>query len=155
MAEEKPKKEAKPEPNKEAKPVVKPTEGTQPKQTFEKQYTVAKIGWEGENPVTPIVLLDKKERDALQLGTTSMVKVKKVGSPTTSIAIVQLQFKQLVGLEVATLNTNLARKLGVAVNDKVEIVKGVLESEAQAFRQSILSGQREVFMEAMTTDMGF
>lgn len=120
----------------------------------EKEYPIAKIGWNEENILLEVVLLNKKERDFLDLKGSSykIVKVKKVINSVvamTSLALVQAQFKEFIDKEVVTLNTFLAKKLEVKEGDKVIISKDVFESEVEDFKIQQQQRIREMFMRSL------
>lgn len=102
-----------------------------------KTLPVGKVGWNEENPLTPIVLLDKKTRAELGLEIGSLVSVSK--GKKKEVAIVQLQFWEFVGTGKCTLNTKLGKLLDVAVEGKVVIDKDVSEKQKQAFAQALMS----------------
>ena len=105
-----------------------------------KNYKVKKIGYEGENPIAPIIMIDGNERVRLGLNRYDVVKVvRKVEEPIDlqSLALVQPQFKEFVNQEVASVNTKLAEALQLQVDDVVEITKEVTESEALRFKEEL------------------
>lgn len=96
------------------------------------KYTVARVGWENENPFKSIVLLSMKERKELDVGVQEVVKVKK--GRKSSLALVHIQFKDLLGHDkVCSVNEILAKELKLAPNDKVEVTKEVTETEYSEF----------------------
>ena len=105
-------------------------------QVQSKTMPVGRIGWDNENPIIPILLLDKKTRMELALEVGNLVAVTK-GSKRT-VAIVQLQFWELVGTGKCTINKKLGELIAdVAVDDLVTISKDVLESEKLAFDKAL------------------
>lgn len=121
----------------------------------EKVYKVARVGWTQENSLLPIVCMSKKERDALGIEIAKYVKVKKVveiaNQPVAveSLAIVQVQFKDLLGEEVVALSTKLAEALEVTTDSLVTISKDVTESESEAFMLKAREVSRRTFMDMM------
>jgi len=105
-----------------------------PRTTLPK-YEVGIVGWENENPITPIVLLSLRERTKLDVKVGQPVKVKK--GRKTAIAIVNVQFKQCVGTEnLCSLNSKLATSIEFASGETVKLDKAVTESEYSAFQES-------------------
>ena len=114
--------------------------------TISKKYKVKRIGWNNEHPVTPVILIDGSERTRLDLQQGDVVKVVRRISKSIdlqSMAYVQIQFKDLIGQEVASLNSKLAEILQVQIDDEVEISKELTEIEAERFKQN---NQRQHFM---------
>ena len=102
---------------------------------------VGKIGWDNENPIVPIVLIDKVTRNVFGVEVGNVVKVFKSSGDVevSSFAIVQVQFKELINKNVATLNTELNKKLEMKVGDVVSISKEVTETQAETFRTEVSS----------------
>jgi hypothetical protein len=84
------------------------------------EKAVVKIGWEQENPIIPVVLLDKGTRTALAVEVGAKVNVSRDGK--TSPAVVHLQFRNLIR-SGASVNTALAGALGISQEDTITITK--------------------------------
>jgi hypothetical protein len=83
------------------------------------KFEVGKVGWDAENPFVPIICLDKKVRQELGVEEKAMVYVKTDAHKV--LAVVQIQFWDLVGTRKCTLNNKLAQALDVNIGEKVEI----------------------------------
>lgn len=120
---------------------------------FEKEYQVAKVGWDKENPIANIVLLDAKEREFLGLEVESIVKVKKVcaDAPVSveCLAVLHPQFRELIRKEVTTLSKKLGETLEVKEGEKVIISKEVTESELENFKRAAFEEGRSLFFRGM------
>lgn len=119
---------------------------------MKKEYEVKKVGWDKGNEQISIVLLSLDERQKLGINLKSVVKVKKKLTTTTSLeslAIVQKQFKDLVGVDCTSINIKVSEDLNVKVGEKVIITTEVLESEAKAFQEKMNNILRESFMNMM------
>lgn len=99
----------------------------------ENELEVKKIGWENMNIEKPLILMAEKDRNRFGIKRASVVKITK--GIVTSLAIVEIQFWDLIPLDkVCTVNGVLAKRLNLQLGDKVEISKEVTESE---YRQMI------------------
>lgn len=118
---------------------------------FEKEYEVKMLDFEASNPIIPIVLIDKKERNLLRIELEKKVKIKKKVSEVTieTIAIVHPQFVSLINQEVASTNKLLAEKLELKIGDKIVISKEVTESESEKFDEEVQQKKRQLFMNGM------
>ena len=81
---------------------------------------IVKIGWEEENNLVPLVLLDARTREELGVEFAGLVQVKN--EDKFMLAGVQLQFKNLIG-QGATINSYLSLLLSVKEGDEIEITK--------------------------------
>lgn len=100
--------------------------------TKDNSTIVSKVTDFFNNENLPIVLVDKKSRDALQLTIGQIVKVKH--GINTSFAVVERQFRELIGTKSATINNLLAQKIDANDNDIIEIVaEGLNDADKQAF----------------------
>jgi hypothetical protein len=112
------------------------------------EYTTKKIGWENENNDQNVVLLRRKDRETEQMPTNSIVKVTatKGAAKISALAIISVQFREFIADEnVTTVNTKLAKALGIELGEKIEISKEVTESEHDAFIAEIQERQRQGF----------
>jgi len=81
-------------------------------------YKVVKVGFEKQNPVLSIILMDRKTREALKVPVGYPVTVSK--NEATLEAVVMPQFKTLIGKGV-TANVVLAKALQLKEGDEVEV----------------------------------
>lgn len=102
------------------------------------EYKVIKVGYPRENPKGNIILLSKKERKELNVELNSVVKL--LNATKKEIAIVQKQLQEYVGEgKVCTLNSVLAKKLGLKENDNVEVTKEVTETEYKKYKMAFMN----------------
>lgn len=85
-----------------------------------KTMKVAQVGWQDENPLVAIVLLDKTTRRALGVAPGMIVSVAKTGSTKSAIAIVDRQFKDQVGKGVS-INKVLGTCLELEVGNEITL----------------------------------
>ena len=84
------------------------------------RYKIVKVGFENENDIVNVVLLSKAERKKLGVEENAPVYVKR--GKKKEIAMVCKQFREFLGKSgIASLNTNLAKKLGAKVGAIIEI----------------------------------
>lgn len=98
------------------------------------RYQVARVGWANENKI-PIVLLDKRERNALGVVPEGIVNVKH-GSNKAQ-AIVHVQFIDLIRSGKATVSTRLSTQIDCIEGDEIEITNDATEVEQQSLKQLI------------------
>jgi len=100
-----------------------PSQAVAPAQSTPQDVTavVGKIGWENGNESNPIVLIDKKLRAKLGVEIREPVVVSK--GETKKIAMVALQFWELVGTGKATINGNLAQAISAEMGSEIKISK--------------------------------
>lgn len=79
---------------------------------------IVKVGWDNENTFLPMILLDMKTRNQLNVGRGETVQVMK--DSKSCIAGVDLQFRELIGKGVS-VNTLLKDRLGLNIGDSVII----------------------------------
>lgn len=115
-----------------------------------KKCKIVQVGWKDENNLVGMALLPRKVRDEVQVSLKDVVKVhRKLKNDAgeeieiTSLAWVQMQFKQHVGMtDSISINKVLADTLSVGTDDEVYVSKQVTESEYEAF----LEDRRRHFM---------
>jgi hypothetical protein len=81
---------------------------------------VAQKGWDSENNLIPVILLDRKTRT--KLGVQEKDKVVVRFGDDVANSYVHVQFKDKIG-KGATVNNALAQILTVNVNDEISIEK--------------------------------
>jgi hypothetical protein len=94
---------------------------------MKKRFEVGKVGWENENFMIPIILLDKKTRAQLKINERDVVRVKN--GVNKSLAVVQIQFWELVGTGKCTINNKLQNLLDVNKGEKVTVDTDVPDEE--------------------------
>ncbi len=96
-----------------------------------KKFEIGKVGWHDQNPMIPLVLLDKKTRTALEIKVRDIVRVKH--GANESLALVHIQFWELVGTKKITANAKLSKTIDVNVGDKVWVSTSVTDEEKKQF----------------------
>ena len=80
---------------------------------------VIKVGFEKENPVLSIILLDLKTRGALNVQLGQVVKVTNIDDEEM-LAVIMPQFKEFIGKGVA-VNVVLGMALRLEPSDEVKL----------------------------------
>ena len=104
----------------------------------DEKYKIAKIGWEDENDMFPMILLSKSDRDRLGLNEGDPVKVYIVEGEIQIgvLSAVGKQFKDLIGKkDICSINGQLAEKLRVIVGSEVNLTRNLTESEYNQFKK--------------------
>lgn len=83
------------------------------------KFKVERVGWENQNNTVPMVLMDKKLRIKLNVEKEGFVRLVSDGRAV--VAVVNIQFKDLIGKDVLTLNKSTALFLGVNEGDLLEV----------------------------------
>lgn len=112
-----------------------------------KRYEVARVGWDGEIAL-PIILIDKNERESIGVAVRDVVTVKHNANKT--LAVVAVQFRDLIKSGKATVSSNLSKLLDCIENDTVEIIGQCSQEEKLAFEQKMRDELRNQFMEHMS-----
>jgi len=105
---------------------------------MDEKYNVARIGWENQNDVFPVILLSKSDRDRLGLNEGDPVKVYLIEDEIEVgvISAVGKQFKDLLGKEnICSVSGQLAEKLRIIVGSEVNITRNLTESEYKQFQK--------------------
>jgi hypothetical protein len=115
----------------------------------EKKFSVKQIGWENSQEQFPVVLICKSDRNALNTDLSEFVKVTKITAEhsdieVSSVAIVNLQFRNLIEAEKCTINTKLAEDLELKIDDKVKISTELTESEVATARKNMREQMRRL-----------
>ena len=101
------------------------------------KYEIGQVSWNNENNDTPVVLLDKNMRTALNIDVNNIIEVKHGANKT--FVLVQVQFKEFIGSNKCSLNTKAGSLLDANVGDKVELVKEVSLNDKEQFFQKYLN----------------
>lgn len=105
---------------------------------MKKKFEVGKVGWDNENYVIPIILLDKKTRASLNISENDVVRV--INGANKSLAVVQIQFWELVGTKKCSINNKLQTLLDVNKGEKVTVDTDVTDEEKAGFMPRLPNG---------------
>lgn len=98
---------------------------------MKKKLEVGKVGWDDNNPMIPIVLIDKKLRATLGINVQDIVRI--VNGANKTLAMVHIQFWEFVGTKKISLNDKASKKLDVNVGEKITIDTIVTDEEKHKF----------------------
>lgn len=103
---------------------------------MDEKYIVARIGWDKQNDMFPIILLSKADRDKFGVKEGDPIKVYLIEGEVEVgvISAVGKQFKDLLSKRKAcSVNGQLAEKLRIIVGSEVHVTRKLTESEYKQF----------------------